>query len=84
MQNFMLFSKIPTNFCLIPALHGTLWMDWKRFWMLPTQDTKNIVEGLNRIKSGDALDLQQKSSLEKFADLFDSVSLKDPASATIV
>ena len=45
---------------------------------------KNIVEGLNCIKSGDALDLQQKSSLEKFADLFDSVSLKDPASATIV
>ena len=76
--------RIEFQFRGAPHAHGTLWMDWKRFWMLPTQDTKNIVEGLNRIKSGDALDLQQKSSLEKFADLFDSVSLKDPASATIV
>ena len=64
--------------------HGTLWMDWKRFKMLPKEDIRNIIQALNHIKAGNELENHHKESLVKFADLSVSVSLKDPATSSIV
>ena len=67
-----------------PHAHGTLWMDWERFTALPRQVVSRIVEALNRIKAGESLDPCHRESLVQLADLFVSVSLKDPATFDIV
>ena len=67
-----------------PHVHGTLWMDWKRFNALAKRDVDNIVKALNLIKSEERLSLKQKQSLAKFADLFISCSLKNPDTVDIV
>ena len=67
-----------------PHAHGTLWMDWKRFTALPRNDVQNIVEALDLIKAERKLEPHHKNSLVKFADMFVSVSLKNPQTTSIV
>ena len=67
-----------------PHSHGTLWPDWKRFKALPRETTLRIIQALNLIKAGERLEYHHKESLAQFADLFISVSLKNPATASIV
>ena len=67
-----------------PHAHGTLWMDWDRFTALPKDRLREIRNALNLIKPGDGLNSSQLDSLTKFADLFVSVSLKNPAISDIV
>ena len=67
-----------------PHAHGTLWMDWKRFTALPRHTVNKIERALNLIKAGEELSVDQKQALTEFADLFISVSLKNPTTAEIV
>ena len=67
-----------------PHAHGTLWMDWKRFTALPNEDVKNIIQALNLIKVEGQLSDNHYQSLVKFADLFVSVTLKNPETVSIV
>ena len=67
-----------------PHAHGTLWMDWKRFTGLPRSTVCDIETALNRIKAEEPLNDAQNHALSQFADLFISVSLKDPATSDIV
>ena len=65
-------------------IHGVLWVDWERFTELPKADIDNIKEALRKIKNDVRIDHKEKRSIEKFADLFISVSLKEPSTTDIV
>ena len=67
-----------------PHAHGTIWMNWAQFKGLPKETVRSIVQGLNLIKAGEKLEEHHQESLEQFADLFVSVSLKDPSTSSIV
>ena len=67
-----------------PHSHGTLWMNWKKFTALPRPTVNLIEKALNLIKEEKPLEDSHKLALTQFADLFVSVSLKNPATEKIV
>ena len=72
-------------------IHGVLWVDWDTFFVkhkeefnrckLQVQDVKSALE---KIKQDQKLSENEKNALVKYADLFISCSLKNPATRQII
>ena len=65
-------------------IHGVLWVDWENFSELPESDVENIKSALTKIREEKDIDQKEIESVEKFANLFVSCSLKNPLTEKIV
>ena len=80
------YNSYKVEFALRGAghIHGVLWVDWENLDVFTKKEVKTIKQALDKIKTEDFLEPEEKKALCEFADQFITCSLKDPRTEDIV